>query len=58
MPFRSKAQMRKMAVLEREGKIPPGTFREWLSETWDVKRLPERKRRRVRKGRNGGRRRR
>lgn len=46
MPFRSKAQMRKFAVMERQGKLPRGTFRRWLRHTPNVKRLPRRVRRR------------
>ena len=42
MPFRSKAQMRKFAAMERRGELPRGTFRRWLEETSNVKKLPER----------------
>lgn len=41
MPDRSKAQMRKMFVLEREGKVKPGTAVEWARETPKVSELPE-----------------
>jgi len=43
MPFKSKAQMRKFAAMERSGELPPGTFERWLRETKNPKRLPERK---------------
>ncbi len=33
--------MKKFFVLEREGKLPKGTAREWAHETPDVKKLPE-----------------
>ena len=51
MPFKSKAQMRKFAVMERNGELPPGTFEKWMSKTGDVKRLPERKSRGKKRGR-------
>jgi len=43
MPFKSKAQMRKIAAMERAGELPPGTFDKWMRETRNPKRLPERK---------------
>ena len=43
MPFKSQAQMRKFASLEKEGKLPSGTFNKWKGETKDVSKLPERK---------------
>jgi len=43
MPFKSKAQMRKFAAMERAGELPPGTFERWMRKTKDPKRLPERK---------------
>jgi len=43
MPFKSKAQMRKFAAMERAGELPPGTFDRWMRETKSPKRLPERK---------------
>jgi len=42
MPFKSKAQLRKFAAMERRGEIPKGTFKRWLEETPNVKKLPER----------------
>jgi hypothetical protein len=43
MPFRSKAQMRKIAAMERAGEVPSGTFDKWIRKTKNPKRLPERK---------------
>lgn len=43
MPFQSKAQMRKIAALERQGKLPKGTTRKWARKTKCTKCLPERK---------------
>jgi hypothetical protein len=48
MPFKSKAQMRKIAMLERQGKLPPDTYRKWLQHTPHPSRLPNRVRRRKR----------
>jgi hypothetical protein len=42
MPFRSKAQARKFGQLVREGKISQETFDQWASETPNMKKLPER----------------
>lgn len=41
MPFKSKAQLKKFALLEKQGKLKPGTFNRWLIETKDTKKLPE-----------------
>jgi hypothetical protein len=46
MPFKSKAQRKKMYALEEEGKVPKGTAAEWESET-KKKNLPEHVARRV-----------
>jgi hypothetical protein len=43
MPIKSKAQMRKLAVLEKQGKVPEGTLHRWAEETPNMKSLPERK---------------
>ncbi len=40
MPFKSKAQERKIAELEAQGKVKPGTTQEWASKTKG--KLPER----------------
>ena len=50
MPFKSKAQMRKIAAMEQHGELPSGTFDKWMSKTGDVKRLPERKSRGKKRG--------
>lgn len=39
-PFKSEAQRRKIAQLEKEGKVKPGTTKEWASKTHGQ--LPER----------------
>lgn len=41
MPFKSKAQARKFAMLERDGKLPSGTYAHWKSVTDDFDNLPE-----------------
>lgn len=41
MPFKSKAQVKKMAVLEKEGKVKKGTVHEWAKETPNMKKLPK-----------------
>ena len=41
MPFKSKSQMRKFFAMESSGEIPKGTTKEWLKETPNVKKLPE-----------------
>ncbi|MFZ2653581.1 MAG: hypothetical protein WAX69_01575, partial [Victivallales bacterium] len=41
MPFKSKAQLRKFAVLVEQGKMKPKVFKEWLEATPSVKKLPE-----------------
>lgn len=40
MPFKSKAQARKIAQLEKEGKVKKGTTEAWAAET--TAKLPER----------------
>lgn len=42
MPWKSKAQMRKFFVLNREGKISDDQLNEWKSSTKNPKSLPER----------------
>ena len=41
MPFKSKAQLKKFAMLEKAGKLPKGTTSQWAHETKNIKRLPE-----------------
>jgi len=43
MPLASKAQFRKFKVLEREGKVAPGTASEWYHHTDNFDSLPEHK---------------
>ena len=33
MPFKSEAQKGKIAELEKEGKVKPGTFKQWAKDT-------------------------
>ncbi len=41
MPFKSRAQLAKFALLEEEGKLPKGTTALWAAETPDIKKLPK-----------------
>lgn len=41
MPAKSKAQLRKIGELESQGKVKPGTTKEWAKGV-DVKKLPDR----------------
>lgn len=43
MPFKSKAQVKKFAVLEKQGKLPKGTIKAWAKETPNMKKLPNKK---------------
>lgn len=43
MPFKSKAQVKKFAILEKEGKLPKGTTKKWAAETPSMKKLPKKK---------------
>lgn len=43
MPFKSKAQAKKLAVLTAQGKFPKAKFEEWANATKNYSRLPERK---------------
>jgi len=43
MPFKSKAQARKLAILTAQGKFPKKSFEEWAHATKNFKKLPERK---------------
>lgn len=42
MPARSKSQLAKIAQLEAEGKVKPGTAKEWADATPDLESLPDR----------------
>jgi hypothetical protein len=48
MPFKSKAQMRKFFAMEGRGELSKGTAKRWAHHTPDIKRLPNRKRKRSR----------
>lgn len=50
MPFKSKAQVRKFAVLLREGQITQEQHDKWHAETKNIKRLPERLKPKKKKG--------
>ncbi len=41
MPYRSKRQQRLFFVLQREGRLKPGTALQWAHETPNIRRLPE-----------------
>lgn len=41
MPFKSRAQVGKMAILQKEGKLKKGTFQEFADATPSIKKLPE-----------------
>jgi hypothetical protein len=41
MPLKSKAQLGKIASLEKQRKLPKGTLKKWIKETPSIKRLPE-----------------
>ena len=41
MPFKSKAQMEKIAMLEKEGKVKKGTYEEFKKATKNFDKLPE-----------------
>lgn len=40
MPFRSRKQIAKMAMMEHEGKLAKGTVHRWAEETPNIKDLP------------------
>lgn len=42
MPFKSKAQFRKFLQLADEGKISKKELKQWIRETPDISKLPER----------------
>lgn len=50
MPARSKAQLGKLFVLQRQGKLKPGTAQEFARETPNIKALPEHVAKKVPKG--------
>ena len=42
MPFKSQAQVRKFEEMVKEGKMTKETMAQWIRETPDMKKLPER----------------
>lgn len=42
VPFRSKAQLRRFAAMVKRGEISKKKFKQWLKETPNIKKLPER----------------
>ncbi len=40
MPFKSKSQQRLMFAKEERGELPKGTAKKWAHETKNIKRLP------------------
>lgn len=40
MPFKSKSQQRLMFAKEARGELPKGTAKKWAHETKNIKRLP------------------
>ncbi len=42
MPFKSKSQVRKFAMLVKQHKMSQAEFQKWLRETGNIKKLPER----------------
>ena len=49
MPFKSRAQAKKMFVLEKEGKVKKGTAKEFADATPNIKALPLRVKKKKRK---------
>lgn len=49
MPAKSKAQLKKLFVLEKEGKLKPGTAEQWACETPNIKKLPQHVKRKSKK---------
>ena len=45
MPYKSKAQVRKMYAMEARGEVAAGTAERWRAKTGSLKKLPKRKRR-------------
>jgi len=42
MPFKSKAQVRKFGAMVKRGEMSKAKFEEWLHKTPNIKKLPER----------------
>ena len=43
MPFKSKAQVRKFGAMLKRKEISKATFEKWVKHTPNIKKLPERK---------------
>jgi hypothetical protein len=53
MPFKSKAQQRLMFAKEARGELPKGTSEEWAHATPNIKKLPERLKKKKGKKKSG-----
>jgi len=49
MPFKSKSQIRKFFIMEEQGRLPKGTIKRWIKETRNIKNLPERSYRKIKR---------
>lgn len=49
MPFKSKAQVRKFGAMLKRGEISKATFNKWVKHTPNIKKLPERIKKKKRK---------
>ena len=49
MPFRSKAQVRKFGAMVKRGEMSKAKFEEWLHGTPNIKRLPEKVKKKTKK---------
>ena len=52
MPFKSKAQMRKLFSLEHQGKLKSGTAEEFAHSTPNISKLPEHVKKKLKKPRS------
>lgn len=46
MPFKSKSQLRKFFAMEKRGELPKGEAEKWAHETKNIKKLPNKVKRR------------
>jgi len=49
MPYKSKSEQRLMFAKEAKGELPKGTAEEWAHETKNIKKLPEKVKKPVKK---------
>lgn len=49
MPYASKSQMRLFFAKEKRGELPEGTAKQWARETPNIKKLPDRKKKKTKK---------